>query len=110
MLEINLNRDVLSWLIVAETGHDHFVDYHNRFGHEEVDVYCKCGQKQLQLYPFSCLYVRSHRAKLFSQTEKRLFTPNEILGIAKEVKLFAEWAPKTELFWRNRGYSKSARL
>ena len=51
-----------------------------------------------------CSHARSHRAKLFSLTEKRPFTSNEILGTAEGVKIFAEWAPKTELFRRNRGH------
>lgn len=53
--------------------------------------------------------TRSHRAKLFSLTEKRPLTPNEILGTAEGIKLFAEWAPKTELFRRNR-HGESAEL
>lgn len=36
----------------------------------------------------------------------RPLTPNEILGTAQGVKMFAEWAPKTELFRRNRGYGE----
>ena len=110
MPEINLNREVLGWLIAAKTGHGHFADYHDRFGHEKVDVQCKCGQRRSRLHLFSCSHARSHRAKLFSLTDKRPFTPSEILGTAKGVELFAEWAPKKELFRRNRGHGKSAGL
>ena len=49
-------------------------------------------------------------AKLFSVADRRPFTPNEILGTAQGVKIFAEWAPKTELFRRNRGYGEPAGL
>ena len=110
MPEMNLNREVLGWLIAARTGHGHFADYHDRFGHEEVDVHCRCGQKRSRLHPFSCSHARLHRAKLFSLTDKRPFTPNEILGTAEGVKLFAEWAPKTELFRKNREHDKPAGL
>lgn len=98
MPEMNLNREKLSWLIAARTKHGHFADYHDRFGHEKVDVHYRYGQKWSQLHPFFCLYARSHRAKLFNLTDKKLFTPNEISGTAKGVKRFAEWAPKTRLF------------
>lgn len=80
------------------------------FGHEEADVRCRCGQKRARLHLFSCSHARSHRAKLFSLTDKRLFTPNEILGTAKGVKIFAEWAPKTEPFRRNREHGEMAGL
>ena len=52
MPEMNLNREVLCWLIATRTGHGHFADYHDRFGHEEVDVHCRCGQKRLDFTLF----------------------------------------------------------
>ncbi len=110
MSEINHNQKVLGWLIVARTGHGHFTDYHNRFRHEEPEVYCRYGQRQSQFIPFSYIYARLHGTKLFSLTEKRPLIPNEILGTAKKIKLFAERALKTELFRRNRGLGKSAGL
>ena len=99
MPEMNLNREVLGLLIAARTGHGRFADYHERFGHKEADVYCRCGQKRSRLHLFSCPHARSYRAKLFSLADKRPFTPNEILGTAQ-----------TELFRRNRGYGEPAGL
>ncbi len=90
MPELNLNRKVLGWLIIDRTGHGHFADYHERFSHEEADLRCRCGQKRSQLHLFSYLHARSYRAKLFGLTDKKLFTPNEILGKAKRVKIFTE--------------------
>lgn len=55
---MNLNKEVLGWLIAAETGHGHFADYHDRDGHEKVDVYCRCGQKRSRLHMYSCLHAR----------------------------------------------------
>lgn len=50
---------------------------------------------------FNLFHVRMRdrivRDKLFSLTDNRPFTPNEILGTAQGVKIFAERAPKTEL-------------
>ena len=86
------------------------MDYHDKFEHKKIDVQCKCGQKQSQLHPFSCLHIRLYRAKLFSLIDKRPFSPDKILGIVKEIKLFAEWAQKTELFWNNKGHNKLAGL
>ena len=110
MPEMNLNREVFNWLIAARTGNDNFAAYYDIFGHEEVNVHCRCDQKRSRLRPFSCSHARSHRAKLFSLTDKRLFTTNEILGTAEGVKLFAEWASKTDLFRRNRGHGEYAGL
>ena len=36
MPEMALKREVLGWLIAARSGHGHFADYHERFGHEEA--------------------------------------------------------------------------
>ena len=69
MPEMDLNRVVLGWLIAAKTGHGHFADYRESFGHEKVDIYCRCGQN-----PFSCPLARLHRTKLFSVTD-RIFRP-----------------------------------
>lgn len=80
MPEMNLSRKVLGWLIAARSGHGHFADYHERFGHEEEDIRCKCGQRRSRLHPFLCAKARPYRAKLFSITEKRPLTPEEVLG------------------------------
>ena len=90
MPEINLSREVLGWLIAARTRHGHFADYHEKFGHKEIDFYCRCGQKRSRLQPFLCSHARTHRTKLFGVTDKRQFTTNEILGSAQGVKVFAE--------------------
>ena len=40
MPELKLKREVLGWLIAARSGYGYFADYHERFGHEEVDYRC----------------------------------------------------------------------
>ncbi len=102
MPEMALKREVLGWLIAARSGHGHFADYHERFGHEEEDIYCKCGQRRSKSHPFSCSSARALRVKLFSITDRRPLTPKEVLGTAQGIKMFAEWAPKTELFTRSK--------
>lgn len=37
MPELKLKRELLGWLIAARSGHGHFADYHEKFGHEEAD-------------------------------------------------------------------------
>ena len=32
---MNLSRKYLGWLIATRSGHDHFADYHEKFGGEE---------------------------------------------------------------------------
>ena len=102
MPEMALKREVLGWLIAARSGHGHFADNHERFGHEEEDIYCKCGQRRSKSHPFSCSSARVLKVKLFSVTDKRLVTPKEVLGTTQGIKMFAEWAPKTELFTRSK--------
>ena len=102
MPEMALKREVLGWLIAAKSGHGHFADYHERFGHEEEDIYCKCGQRRSKAHPFSCSSIRALRVKLFSIKYRRPLTPKEVLGTAQGIKMFAEWAPKTELFTRSK--------
>lgn len=102
MPEMALKREVLGWLIATRSGHGHFADYHERFGHEEEDIYCKCGQRRSMSHPFSCSSARALRFKLFSLTDRRPLTQKEVLGTAQGIKLIAEWAPKTELFTRSK--------
>lgn len=106
MPEIALKGEVLGWLIAARSGHRHFADYHERFGHDEEDLRCGCGQRRSQLHPFSCSNARAHRAKLWCKTQKGQLTPAEILGTPEGIKLFAEWPPATELFRRNRSHGE----
>ena len=99
MPEIPLKREVLGGLIAARSGHGHFADYHERFGHEEEDMYCKCGQRRSKSHPFSCSSARALRVNLFSVIDRRLLTQKEVSGKAQGI---AEWAPKTELFTRSK--------
>ncbi len=90
MQEMALKREVLGWFIAARLGHGHFVDYHERFGHEEEDIYCKCGQRGSKSHPFSCSSARALRVKLFSVIDRRLLTQKEVPGTAQGIKMFAE--------------------
>ena len=105
MPEFALQREVLGWLIAARSGHGHFADfadYHERFGHDEQDLHCQCGQKRAQLHPFSCPKARPHRGKLLCKKLGRQLSPEEVLGTPEGVKVFAEWSPAMKLFGRNR--------
>ncbi len=102
MPEITLKKEVLGWLIVARSGHGHFADYHEKFGHEEENIYCKCGQKRLKAHLFSCSSIKVLRVKLFSIKDRRPLIPKEVLGIAQDIKMFAKWALKTKLFTRSK--------
>ena len=90
--EMSLKREVLGWLIAARSGHGHFADYHERFGHKEEDIYCRCGRRRSRSHPFSCSSARKWRVKLFSITDRRLLAQKEVLGTAQGIKMFAEWA------------------
>ena len=69
--ELRLKREVQGWLIAARSGHGHFSAYHERFGHEETDTHCVCGQKQAQLHPFSCAHARKHKPHLWCEKLQR---------------------------------------
>lgn len=89
MPELKLKKEVFGWRIAAaRSGHGHFADYHERFGHDEADYWCKCGKRRSQLPPFSCSISRPHRAKLFSKAEKRQLNPEEILGTPEGIRIF----------------------
>ena len=106
--ELSLKREILGWLISARSGHGHFANYHERFGHEEPDIFCVCGSRRSQLHPFACPNARSHRTKLWCKKSKRQLTPEEVLGTPEGVQNFPEWAPATGLFRRikDTGYQK----
>ena len=99
--KLSLKREILGWLIAARSGHGHFAEYHERFGHkEETDLYCTCGQTRAQLYPFSCPNARAHRLLLWCKKTSRHLGPEDILGTPEGALIFAEWAPATCLFKR----------
>lgn len=98
MPEMNLSRKVLGWLIAARSGHGHIADYYERFGHEEEDIRCKCGQRRSRLHPFSCAKARPYRAKLFSISEKKPLTPKEVLGTTQGVKCLQNGLQKRSYF------------
>ena len=98
--ELRLKREVQGWLIAARSGHGHFSAYHERFGHEETDIHCVCGQKRAQLHPFSCAHARKHKPHLWCKKLQRQLAPEEVLGTPEGVEAFAKWAPATGLFHR----------
>lgn len=51
--ELSLMREILGWLSASRSEHGHFAVYHERFGHDETDIWCRCGQRRAQLHPFS---------------------------------------------------------
>lgn len=101
--ELGLKREALGWLIVARSGHGHYANYHERFGHDdEEDLLCSCGRKRAQLHPFSCTNARVNRAKLWCGKKQRYLTADEVLGTQEGALVFQEWAPATGLFKRRK--------
>lgn len=45
MPELKLKREGLGWLRAARSGHGHFADYHEKFGHEGADKQCRWRAK-----------------------------------------------------------------
>lgn len=81
---------------LAHCGEINFADYHERFGHDEEDIHCNCGQRRSKSHPFSSSSARSSRVKLLSVIDRRLLTQKEVLRTAQEKKMVAEWVPITE--------------
>lgn len=99
--ELGLEREVLGWLIAVGSGHRHFVDYYERFDHDnEEDLLCSCGKQRAQLHPFSYTNACMHRAKLWCAKKRRHLTADEVLGTQEGALVFQEWAPATGLFKR----------
>ena len=92
LLELRLKRKVQGWLTAARSGHGHFSAYHERFGHEETDTHCVCGQKRAQLHPFSCPKAREYRQHLWCTKRRKQQAPEEVLGTLEGVAIFAMWA------------------
>ena len=91
------------WLIAARSGHGHFAAYHERFGHEETDSNCVCGQKRAQLHRLGCAHAMKHRLHLWCDKRQRQLAPDEVLGTPEGVTAFAKWEPATGLFHRRYG-------
>lgn len=101
MPEFALQREVSGWLIATRSGHGHLADYHERFGHDEQDLHCQCGQNCAQLHPFSCPKARPHRGRLLYRKLGRQLSPDEVLGTPEGVEIFAECGLATKLFGGN---------
>lgn len=61
MPELTLYREVFRWSIAARSGHSHFADIDERFGHDEQDLHCECGRWRWQLHLFFCQNATQHR-------------------------------------------------
>lgn len=88
MPEMTLKREVLGWLIMARSGHGHLQTFMRHLDTKKR-TYCKCGQRRSKSYPFSYPSARPFRVKLFSVTDRRLLTKNEVLGTAQVIKIFS---------------------
>ncbi len=52
--KLRLKKDIQTWLIVTRSGHGHFSEYHEEFGHEETDAECVFELRRAKLHLFSC--------------------------------------------------------
>ena len=103
MPEMALKRETLGWLIAARSGHGHFAAYHERFNHvEETDLRCSCGVRRAQLHPFMCPDAQHHRTLLWCKERKWQLEPTEVISTKEGVQTFAQWAPVTSLFKKDR--------
>lgn len=101
--DLGLKRETLGWLIAARSGHGHYANYHERFGHDdEEDLLCSCGRKRAQLHPFSFTNARVNRAKLWCGKKQKYLAADEVLGTQEGALVFQEWAPATGLFKRRK--------
>lgn len=101
MPEMTLKREVLGWRIASRFGHGDFADYDERFGLEKEDIHSICGQRRSRSHLLDAS-TQEHLSQLFSVTDSRPVTLKEVLGTAKGIKIFAEWALKSELFKRSK--------
>ena len=91
--ELRLRREIQGWLI------GHFAAYHERFGHEEADLECPCGQKRTQLHPFRCAHARKHKPHLWCTKLQRQLAPEEVLGSDGFCKVGAHDSAVSPALW-----------
>jgi hypothetical protein len=59
-------------LLVGDTGHGDFAQYHERFGHVDSKNYCSCGERKISRHFFFCGRLRKYKI-LPTQTPRAVF-------------------------------------
>ncbi|KAI1000858.1 hypothetical protein K3495_g7337 [Podosphaera aphanis] len=60
--ELRLPRDTLGRVSAIRSGHGDFADYHERFIHQNANLFCSCGHRKAPLHFFFC-HIAKRRAR-----------------------------------------------
>jgi len=62
--DLHLPRRVLGYLLASRTGHGDFAPYHERFGHQDASLLCRCGARKTPEHPLTCHTFLQHQHHL----------------------------------------------
>ncbi|KAI1007080.1 hypothetical protein K3495_g1143 [Podosphaera aphanis] len=60
--ELRLPRDTLERILAIRSSHGDFADYHERFSHQDANLFCRCGHRRAPLHFFFC-HIAKRRAR-----------------------------------------------
>ena len=93
--ELTLPRSVLGRLLAARSGHGDFAAYHERFGHEDAVLLCRCGSRKDPKHFFFCR-VAKRRARFSPGRPETVL--DEVLGTFHGACSLSKWLEKTRFF------------
>jgi len=99
---LRLERRDLGILLQIRTGHGHFADYHERFHHQDAEIYCTCGQRTAPLHPLVCREHRAHHALLRDGRGQR-FSDEALLNDKAGIRALLAFAKATGAYERRSG-------
>ena len=97
--ELSLPRSHLHRILAARSGHGDFADYHERFGHADAELQCRCGVRKTPIHFFSCRLAR-HK-DLLGRYKGRCLTREDLLTTPEGAKAFSTWLAETDFFQRS---------
>lgn len=93
--ELLLSRKALGRIIALRTGHGYFASYHDRFGHKDANLRCKCGSLKTRLHIFFCRILR--RRGYRPSGSINLLIP-KLLGTPEGAITLTKWLDQTNFY------------
>ena len=97
---LSLPRQALARLLAARSGHGDFASYHERFGHEDAVIRCRCGARTT---PTHFIFCRINLTRSLLEVHKdKLLLVTDLLSTTEGAFVFSRWLSESRYFERSR--------
>ena len=94
--ELFLSRPCLGRILAARSGHGDFAAYHERFHHDEAELFCQCGERKAPDHFTNCMAVNPSFTRVAPPSCPDLV--QWALATKAGVKAFSKWLVDTRFF------------